>query len=80
MATQPLIQPEFRAQYEAAEMALINWIELALDNLPPAYIHLMLSFRVHDFLNAIKVSIPEVPPEDNDFDPRYDTNKEPGEV
>lgn len=53
--TTPLVQEEFRPAYEAAENALIQWMDLALQQLPPAYVYLLLSFRANDFLQQIRV-------------------------
>lgn len=57
MNESPLVQEEFREAYEEAELALINWMQLSMQKLPPAYIHLLLNFRVHSFLNQIAVTI-----------------------
>ena len=51
----PLVQKEFQPAYIAAETTLIDWMEMALKQLPPAYVYLLLSFRANDFLMQIRV-------------------------
>ena len=55
MAQISLVQKELQPAYQAAEESLITWMNLALTELPPAYIYLLLSFRANDFLQQIRV-------------------------
>jgi len=55
MAQVFLVQKELQPAYEIAERHLIEWMNLALENLPPAYVYLLLSFRANDFLQQIRV-------------------------
>lgn len=55
MAQVFLVQKELQPAYQAAEEALISWLEIAMSQLPPVYIYLLLSFRANDFLQSIRV-------------------------